>query len=407
MKSVKKTLLKRGAYLPLMALALSGCASAENVQVIRPGDKVGIHFTCRQKSGEIAASTYKDINDSPLPKSPMFMKRTIGDPVVITAGTEETNLRETKLKSFEETIMTKMAGAVLGMRPGEKTTLDLTAERPANLPPKEQFIKIVRVRKHLKEMKMPLAKFKALAKRDPVVGQVFTIDPALPGKVVNVTGDEVLLSFAPTEKEVNLPFGRGIIREKGDHYEIDIQAVKGTLVRTGGLVGRISDVDADSITLDYGDPFGGEVLNCDVKVESVQPGNKKAADAGKIDKDVPQALNNAPGKAAMEGGRGSVPAGTIERGDLVMVDYTAALEDGAIFSTTMENTAKDLARKKVSWFREPAHYSAEEIVAGKEELVPGLGDAVLGLGAGAKKQIRLTPDKAFGLPDPKKQVQLP
>ena len=152
-------------------------------------------------------------------------------------------------------------------------------------------------------------------------------------------------------------------------------------------------------------------MKCDVNVMSVQPGEKKADGGGdKVDKDVSQTLNNVPVKAATEGSPGSAPAvrpGTVERGDLVRIDYTAALDDGAIFSTSLESAAKDPARKKVSWFREPAHYASEEIVAGKAELVPGLGDAVLGLGAGAKKQIRLTPDKAFGPPDPQKQVQLP
>lgn len=121
-------------------------------------------------------------------------------------------------------------------------------------------------------------------------------------------------------------------------------------------------------------------------------------------------LDGALTKAVAEGSRiVTVDArlGIVQPGDLVTVNYTAALEDGAIFSSTSESAAKDPARQKVSWFREPARYAAEEIVAGKEELIPGLGEAVLGLAAGAKKQVRISPDKAFGKPDPQKLIQLP
>jgi FKBP-type peptidyl-prolyl cis-trans isomerase 2 len=411
MKIVKKSLMKASPCLPLIAMAISGCTTVESTRIVKTGDQVGVHFTCRQKTGEIASSTYADVNNSSLPKSALFEKRTLGDPVVIEAGKEITPSTADNRKSFEEEIMARLAKAVVGMREQEGKSIEITADPLAGLPPKEQFIKVVRVWKQPKEMKLSLNKYKALANKDPVVGDSYAIYKAVPGKVISVTGDEILLRFAPTEEETDLAFGKGVIREKDDHYEIDIHAVKGTLVRAGGLAGRISDVDADNITLDFGQPLGGETLRCDVKVEAVQAG-KKNTTAGdvKVDKNVEKALNGALAKAVAEKGQGSasdVKSGTVQRGDLVTVNYTAALEDGSIFGTTLESAAKDPTRKKASWFREPAHYRAVEILAGKEEIEPGLGDAVLGLGVGAKKQIRLTPDKAFGQPDPQKEVKLP
>ena len=411
MKSDKKTLLMRGAYLPLMALALSGCATVESGQTVKTGDRVGIQFTCRLPDGEVAASTHPEIADGNASISRIYVKREAGDPLVVEAGKDAPTLPGPFGKSFEDEIIDRLAFVVVGMKQGEAAGVDLVAERTKRLSERDQFITIPRVRKLPKEKKLTREEYKKKTGKDAAVDQPFVVDSVLPGRVASVSGDEVLIRFAPKSKEVELPFGKATVREKEDRYEIDIHAVKGSLVRSGPLVGRIIDVDDDSIKLDYGHPFGGESLKCHVDVESVQPGGKKADIGGdKVDKDVSQSLNNAPVKDSTDGGPERAPAAhsaSVERGDLVTVDYTSTLDDGAIISTTMESAAKDPARKKVSWFREPAHYTAEEIVAGKEELVPGLGDAVLGLGVGAKKQVRLTPDKAFGLPDPKKQVQLP
>ncbi len=409
MKNRPQSHLYKCMALVLLAGA-AGCAATPPPRVVEPGDRVGIHFTCRRPNGEIAASTYKDINDSLLPKSTVFTKRNRGDAVVIEAGSEKHNPSSAERKSFEDEILNRLSGMVVGMKQGESATLNVVAERIAG-PTPEKFTKIARIRKRPKEMKMSLEEYKGRTGKEPAVGQPFTIDPAVPGKVIEVSNKTVVIRFSPPATEVYLPFGKGIIKEKEDRYEIDIQAVKGTLVRTGGMVGRIVDVDADSITIDYGHPFGGEALKCDVKVESVQPGEKKKAAGGvTADKEIEKTLDAALLKAAADRNKVRTTAATtdtVQLGDLVTVNYTASLEDGAIFSTTLENVAKRPENKKVSWFREPDSFAAEEIVAGRQELVPGLVEAVVGMKVGEKKRISLAPEQAFGPRDPQKQVQLP
>ena len=66
---------------------------------------------------------------------------------------------------------------------------------------------------------------------------------------------------------VDTPFGKGTIKENEKNYEIVIDASVGHLVRSQGLVGRVSEVQDRTIVIDYGNPFGGETLSCDVKVE--------------------------------------------------------------------------------------------------------------------------------------------
>ena len=396
--------------LPLLLSTIAGCASSATERRVQPGDRVGVNFTCRLKDGALAASSYSEINNSLQPKSALFSQKNNGDAVVIEAGGEQASFSAAKRKSFEEEILSRLSGVVLGMEQGSETTREITAQRYASLRPEEQFVKIARVRKQPKELKMALARFRLLTRMEPAVGAVYTVDPALPGKVVGISGDEVLIRFAPSAPEVQLPFGKGVIVEKEDHWEIDIQAVPGTLVRTGGLAGRISQVDADSITLDYGLPFAGEALECDLKVESVQPGKPKPKPAAAAAKPASPTVNPLPAPAAPDKVPGSAAAPAsyaVHQGDLVTVNFTAAQEDGAIFSTTLEAVAKDPALKKVPWIGNPPSYAPREIVAGRDELLPGIGVAVLGLEAGARKQLKLTPEQAFGQPDPKKMRQLP
>jgi FKBP-type peptidyl-prolyl cis-trans isomerase 2 len=397
----------RSQCLALVALAISGCATVESGQPVKAGDKVGIHFTCRLPNGELAAETQPERDGEGRAISRIYVKRKSSDPLVVEAGKGVPDVPNPFGKPFENEISDRLAHTIVGMKQGETAGVELVAERTPGLSQKDQFITIPATRKYPKEKKVTRDVYKNKTGKDAEVEQVVN-DPILPGKVVSISGDDVLIRFSPESKELELPFGKATFREKEDRYELAIHGVKGDLVRSGPLVGRIIEADADSIKLDYGHPFGGETLKCVVTVKSVQPGDGKSAVTGGID--ASPVLNGTTVKTATESGQKSAPAvqpGTAEPGDLVKIDYTAALDDGAIFSTTLESAAKDPARKKVSWFKAPARYAPAEVVAGKEELIPGLGDGVLGLGVGAKKELRLTADKAFGQPDPRKQVKFP
>jgi hypothetical protein len=113
--------------------------------------------------------------------------------------------------------------------------------------------------------------------KEPQEGADYIVDPLIPGKVASVSENEVLIRFSVKPGSVvDTPFGKGTIRETEKSYEIVIDATVGRLVRTHGLVGRISEVKDRMFTIDYGHPFGGQTLMCDVKVVPAPP-----ADAAK------------------------------------------------------------------------------------------------------------------------------
>jgi len=68
---------------------------------------------------------------------------------------------------------------------------------------------------------------------------------------------------------------------------------------------------------------------------------------------------------------------TVERGDTVKVHYTAQLENGMIFDSTM-GTGPLI------------------VIIGEGELIPGFEEAVMGMKIGESKKVKVAADKAYG-----------
>lgn len=254
---------------------------AAEVQPVNAGDTVGIQFTCRFPNGEIAASTSSAVAaDKSLKKASVFLPRSKDDPIEVVAGKGgHTDVKNFPVP-FEDEIVNRIAGVLPGMKPGESKTIEIRSERPTGVPDKDQVIQMALVRQRPKELRMTRDEYKSRVKKDPKEGDEFVLDPIIPGKVASISENEVVIRFsAQPGSAVETPFGKGTIRENGNNYEIVIEAVKGKLVRTGPIVGRISDVQERMFTIDYGDAFGGEPLSCEVKAENVS--TEKLSQKGK------------------------------------------------------------------------------------------------------------------------------
>ena len=211
----------RAAACVLALLALEGCAAARQA-VVRPGDRATVDFTCRIGNGEIAASTSGEVaRDPSLPKSRVFLPRTARDPLVLVAGAEEIRRGPLGVVSFEDAIAARLAVAIVGLREGTRTTVELGADRESA------------------GGRLPMSRDGA---------------------------------------QVETPFGKGVLREEADHCGIAIDARSGTLVRSGPLAGRIVSMNDRSFVIDYGHPFGGETLSCDVAVKAVPDPEKKGTE---------------------------------------------------------------------------------------------------------------------------------
>jgi len=89
---------------------------------------------------------------------------------------------------------------------------------------------------------------------------------------------------------------------------------------------------------------------------------------------------------------------TLERGSLILVDYTAKVKDSnEIFETTREEEAKK------SELFDPTHkYEPRLISIGEGWVLKGLDEALAAANIGDRINVEITPDKGFGERDPNK-----
>lgn len=256
----------------LLAGAFLICGDSKAADVIKPGDKVKIDFTCRLGNGEIAATTDKKITADPnIKKSEVFVSRRSDEPLVITAGRDEKTSGKRGQRGLEGEIVADLSEAVVGMKPGETRSLEVKRERIRPQGNEPMSLEMARVRVRPKEVRMTLDEYRNRTAKDPQVNQDYTIDPSFPGKVVEVSGGQVVIRFsAQPGNKIKTPLGEGVIRETDRNFEIVIDAKRGGLVRSGGMVGRIVVVDDRMITIDYSHPLGYEELKCEVQVDSIE-----------------------------------------------------------------------------------------------------------------------------------------
>jgi peptidylprolyl isomerase len=89
---------------------------------------------------------------------------------------------------------------------------------------------------------------------------------------------------------------------------------------------------------------------------------------------------------------------TLERGSLILVDYTAKVKDSnEVFETTREEEAK-----KSDLYDPTRKYEPRLISIGQGWVLKGLDEALEAANIGDKIDVEITPDKGFGERDPNK-----
>jgi peptidylprolyl isomerase len=93
----------------------------------------------------------------------------------------------------------------------------------------------------------------------------------------------------------------------------------------------------------------------------------------------------------------------MEKGSLVLVDYTAKVKDtNEVFETTREEEAK-----KTDLYDPTRKYEPRLVSVGEAWVLKGLDEALAKAGVGDKLNVEVTPDKGFGERDPGKVRMVP
>ena len=409
----------------LAALTLSACASQP--AVVGLGDRVAVGFTCRLPNGELAATTLTDGKVAAERKSPLYLPQTGSETLEVTALQPVPEPYPDR-QQFELEIVRRLAGRIAGMKEGEHALLELQADSYPKEGSKDGGLRIARVLKRPMERRIDIGSYASRKLTVPEIGKKVMLDSNVPATVTEVTDKEVVMrAMVEPGHEYLTPFGPAVARVTADGYELAIDAKPGRLVRTGTMVGRISAVDGDMMTLDFNHPFAGEKLACNVAIDSIirkaavtdvspaakntaEPANPGGGDQAAVSAELMAnamkfAEKSNPAVSSASNNQGATLVA--EAGDLAKVDYDAALEDGALIYTTKKAVGEDISVRKSRWFKAPPAYGPETVAAGKDAFLPGIGEALAGMAVGEKKRLTLPPEKAFGLNDPQKLLKFP
>jgi len=231
------------------------------------GDRVGVEFTCRLPGGEIAASTSAQVAADPKQhKSMIFMPKKGDGALRVIAGPGDHSGNRSRSLGFEEALVFGLTPQLVGMQEGGSRVVQVRADDLAG----SHSVQMPLVRLRPKEWRVESGVYQSRTGVEPQVGQEFSMDPLVPGKVVEVAGGQVTVRFSAKDgAEVETAFGPATIRETPEQFQVVLHPRLGSLVRTGYIVGRVSKVDEQNFTVDYANPLGGETLSCEVKVATV------------------------------------------------------------------------------------------------------------------------------------------
>lgn len=260
-------MLVRMSIAFLSIALISGCmAPAKKIQ---PGESVMLNYTCSiPEKGVVETNQEAVAKDEGSKKSRVFFKRSSYNPMTLVAGEDQPGQRSGDLKYLSPEIRTRLAHALVGKFRGRTYDITIESEVPEGIEDRHRYRYIERVRTVKKIQTLTRKDFIKGKHRDPVVGEVFSEDGKPYAKVIAADEKHVKLQLIVDEKTTyEVPWGRARESTAGDEVKVFIETEVGTPVRTGGLIGRVSEINEKYVIIDYGHPFAGYPLNCKVKIQ--------------------------------------------------------------------------------------------------------------------------------------------
>lgn len=364
-------------------VCLAGCATLFPGHTVKQGEKVRTKYTCRLRTGEVVMTTDEKVaKNSSIIQSPFFMPlgthREYEMASTLIAGSGAGNLycSSGPQRILANEVMARLSEAVVGMKVKERKELEISSVVSADLPDKERYISLSYIDRGPIEVRYSLEELRKQLGKDPEIGDTVSEEEGFVFTVTALDGNEAVVRMSrPKGASLDTAFGPAIFHDKGDHYEIVTDVRVGGLVKTDILLGRIVDVDDQMFRIDYGHPFGGETLVCDVKVETSKPAGDRIA----------------PGEANKASTETIAPLpDIITEGDLVEAHFTLRLEGGDVVKSSRMVSGHN-PEERSETLSQP-----ETFVAGKAGSVPGLGEALMGMKNGERKTLTLSPEEAFG-----------
>ena len=266
----KIKLLQCNIFMLSVALFVGtvGCAGANKIALkqIAKGDTATIDFTCRLDDGSILTTTQKDIAfDEDENLSYAFVGPLEYGPVIIPVGAEVKMPEQPIIHPLMAEIGYQLSQNIDGLYYDKTQRVDLTTDEILGLPEGDRLVRFSRTMRRNKIIQVTKEQFVAKAGKEAKIGDIVFPENIIKWKVLDVKGNLIDVQLiAKDGGTVIMPYGPALIRDKGDHYDLEIDNRVGDLVRLGSYIGRIIDQDERLFTVDLSHPFGGRALACDI-----------------------------------------------------------------------------------------------------------------------------------------------
>lgn len=387
-------------------LLLTSCATNDyNARLDgKSNEKTGreIHYTCRMSDGEVVVTTENATADDPsVPKSEVFIGKTEYAPINLAGIEADPAEVNEELLFFEEVLIRKLAREARDWKVGTERDLNIEAEEQAHLSEEERMIEINRRHTQPKTIRYAENIFSRVTGAECAVGETVVLHRGVKGQVTSIENGEVLVEFkAESNEPVDGPFGPVEVHDKGDSFEIEISTREGRIVRVGPAVGRISEVKEDTFVVDYSHPFGGESLTCNVAVDYLSENAFTFSTEGTTEIQEPEETSIDELTASVESNQETSAGETAQKGDLVEVEYTAAIGSGEVVWTTRSDVARNPEMKKIDGYQGPDVFEPETLLVGSQGDFPGISEGVVGMQVGERKTVVVPAENAYGSRNP-------
>lgn len=250
------------------SLTLSGCAAVSMApHQVKPGERISIDYTCRTPDGELAATTHQDVaEDKGLTHSPFFISLATYLPASQTAPPTQQGPPLTATMSFEEMLEMLIARQAVGKPLETPETITVAGDLIPGISGGDRYLGMNRTYNVPRKKTIPITHFTQTYNAQPEAGKEFnSTTPGITVTVESIDGDQVSLCYnAKPGSASSGPFGANVITQADDTFEIKTDAKLGTIVRSSGMIGKITEVSESTFKLDYGHSTGFTPLTCDV-----------------------------------------------------------------------------------------------------------------------------------------------
>ena len=254
-------------------LCVAGCAAVSPTTAVQLGEQVWVDYICRLSDGRVAATTIPEDAERDMKRQgTLLLDLDEHRPALWVAAKASVESRgkviKAKLVPLQEEIKNRLQPELAGMSKSRSNALRISSNYIERLSDGSRYLNLARRRTYPKVYSVPHGQILQSLGRLPEVGSRFDYDLFFDTVVKAVETDSVLFNLSPRggAEVFQTPLGKASIGERGSNYEITYHVAEGQIVRDGPYIGRVVRADEARFTVDFGHPFAGEDLNCELTV---------------------------------------------------------------------------------------------------------------------------------------------